>query len=44
MRSISPTLVPTRTSSDPPPAEDLVLDAGVAIKWYIPEVLAAEAR
>lgn len=24
--------------------EDLVLDASVAIKWYIPEVLAAEAR
>jgi predicted nucleic acid-binding protein len=26
------------------PPEDLVLDASVAIKWYIPEVHAAEAR
>jgi predicted nucleic acid-binding protein len=26
------------------PLSDLVLDASVAIKWYVPEVLAAEAR
>jgi predicted nucleic acid-binding protein len=28
----------------PSPPSDLVLDASVAIKWYIPEDLAAEAR
>lgn len=28
----------------PTPPRDLVLDASVAIKWYVPEVLAAEAR
>jgi predicted nucleic acid-binding protein len=28
----------------PPPPSDLVLDASVAIKWYIPEDLATEAR
>ncbi len=27
-----------------PPPSDLVLDASVAIKWFVPEVLATEAR
>lgn len=45
MSVASPIAIPPGTSAVPlPPPEDLVLDASVAIKWYIPEVLAAEAR
>jgi predicted nucleic acid-binding protein len=41
----APTAVPPGVGGGQPPSpEDLVLDASVAIKWYIPEPLAAEAR
>ena len=45
MSSTSPIASPPGAVGSPlsPPGE-LVLDASVAIKWYIPEVLAAEAR
>lgn len=35
---------PPHATGAVPPRRDLVLDASVAIKWYIPEALAAEAR
>ena len=45
MSSTSPAARPPVVGGGPPsPPCDLVLDASVAIKWYIPEILAAEAR
>jgi predicted nucleic acid-binding protein len=45
MTSMAPITSPLGAAGiSPSPPEDLVLDASVAIKWYIPEVLAAEAR
>jgi predicted nucleic acid-binding protein len=45
MSTASPVAMPPGMSAaSPPPPSDLVLDASVAIKWYIPEVLATEAR
>ena len=45
MSSMSPIASPPGTGGGPPsPPRDLVLDASVAIKWYIPEPLASEAR
>jgi predicted nucleic acid-binding protein len=38
-------VIPPGAGGGPPfPPSDLVLDASVAIKWYIPEPLAADAR
>jgi predicted nucleic acid-binding protein len=44
MSATSPIAIPPGMSGGPPPLSDLVLDASIAIKWYIPEPLAAEAR
>src|SRR5262245_54467879 len=45
MSSAAPIAGPSAASGAPSsPPDDLVLDASVAIKWYVPEALAAEAR
>jgi predicted nucleic acid-binding protein len=45
MSSVAPGAGPPQEVAGPsPPPSDLVLDASVAIKWYIPEVLATQAR
>jgi predicted nucleic acid-binding protein len=45
MSSTSPSAIERETGGVAAPVpSDLVLDASVAIKWYIPEVLAAESR
>lgn len=45
MSLLASVAMPTGANAGPPPAPiELVLDASVAIKWHVPEALAAEAR